>query len=355
MSVIHASSTRLTLDRLLADHVVHALVAKQLLRVAGASHDMLRDELASAIAPLLSSVTPYLMAAHAFAQITDESFGDGDADEAIAVMIDGIGERVAHSNHVDDIFVDDATIRRASLRATRQLLVRYMRGELPIEEDARREPTITLSLESLGYLVATATTRVARPRLERVLADAGACGGAALLMLDPEGRTATFTPLQSQPDLLAIEESLTAALATLVARGEVELPKVEQEFELPPMALGRGGLLAALREAERTFDRRGHSRARCERLKLRRVRLSVTPLTTESALQADAQFEELVALVEAAMDAQATPPASAAPDSDPAVSRVQRRRGDVGDAPASTQRTIAEPAATTRRRSSGRR
>jgi hypothetical protein len=122
------------------------------------------------------------------------------------------------------------------------------------------------------------------------------------------------------------------------------------------MPLGRGGLLAALREAERAFDRRGHSRARCERLKARRVRLSVTPLTAEAAAHADAQFEELVALVEAAMDAQASAPASVPPDSDAAVSRVQRRRGSGNDAPASTRRTTTSTASSgQRRRTSGRR
>lgn len=315
-----------SLERLLAENVLRALVDKQHLRVAGTSHDALCDDLAAGVQPLLASVTPYLMAAHASLRVTETSFGDRDVDEALAVMADGIGERLAHSNHVDDIFVDDSTLRRTSLRAARLVFLRYMRGELAVVEDEADGEGFVISLDELGYLVSTVASRIEASTLERTLVNAGSHGGATFVGYDAGRRIATFSPVHAEPDLIAIDESITASLRTLVASGEVELPKVEQEFEVPRLRLGRGGLAGALREAERSFNRRGHTSARCERISPRRIRLAVTPVTRESAQQADVQFEELVALVEAAMDVQASAPDSQPPESAAAESRVQRRK-----------------------------
>ncbi len=325
----------LTLERLIAEHVLGALVQRQHFRVAHASHDSLRDELEFALVPLMPSVTPYLMAAQATADDADGGFGDRNAAEALAVMVDSLGERLSNSNHIDDIFVDDATIRRDSLRAARQVLLRYMRGEFEIADDASDKSRFVIALDSLGYLVASSAARLTEPLLTLTLSDAGTAAGAVLERFDAATRIATFSPATERTSLLAIEESVTGRVAALVASGQVALPCVEQVFELPATRFARGALSTALREAAMTLERNGQCRATCEKTASRRIRLAVTPLTEEAAQRVDAYFEELVALVEGALDALTSTPPSPAPESEAAISQT-RRRGATGEARATT-------------------
>ncbi|MBM4357883.1 MAG: hypothetical protein FJ096_07210 [Deltaproteobacteria bacterium] len=361
MGASNSVQSKATLERLLAVEVLRALVARQHLRVAHASHEVLVDELEAAIAPMLSSVTPYLMAAHAsmLGELAPAAtsgdlggFGDGSANEAVAVMVDGIGERISHSNHVDDIFVDDATIRRSALRSVQRVLLGYLRGEVLIEADTESATVIPLALDGLGYVVSTCITRTDDATLEAVLVRSGGTSGAEFIALDPTRRTAAFRPRSAKASLLALEESITREVVSLLDAGLVQLPNVEQEFELPPLRVGRGPLLAALRAAAEDLERRASCRARCERIGPRRVRLAVTPLTTETAQHVDALFEELVALVEASLDRSSSPPDSREPESLAAESQTRRRASAPRDSKAPTSAEEAKPVST--RRSSGR-
>jgi len=321
-----------TLERLIAENVLGTLVARQHLRVASGSTDSLRAELETAVVPLLSSVTPYLMAAHATVGDCQDGFNDRNADEAVAVMIDTVGERLAHSNHIDDIFVDDATLRRDSLRAARHVLLRYMRGELEIEADVNAIPSFVIALEALGYVVAAAAARLPEPRLTRALMHAGKKAGTHLEHYDAATRRATFGAGNPTTSLLSLEDAVTAQIVSRVESGEVALPCVEQVFELPAARRGRGVVAAALREAAAVLERRSPCRATCEKVGTKRIRLAVTPLTDEAAQHVDAYFEELVALVEAALDAAEAAPVSSVPESAPAISETRRRRANTSKA-----------------------
>lgn len=319
------NNAMLTLETLIAEHVLGTLVKRQLLRVAHASHELLRNELELAVAPLLSSVTPYLMAVHLGSENVNEGFGDCNADEAVAVMIDSIGDRLSHSNHIDDIFVDDATLRRDALRATRHVLHRYMRGELEIAADGHPEPRFVVALDSLGYVVAASAPRVANSMLTQTLVAAAKEVGAHLERFDATTRTAFFGAVTENASLLAIEEAVTGELVALVDSGQVLLPCVEQVFELSAPRLPRRALLAALQRAAVTIEKDHPCRATCETLAPRRIRLAITPLTSDAAQHADTYFAELVALVESAIDALDATPASAAPESAPAISQTRSR------------------------------
>jgi hypothetical protein len=350
-----------TLERLLAEEVLRALVERQHLRIAHASQELLRDELEASIAPMLTSITPYLMAAHAAALLEfdasvhadrPEGFGDGNANEAVAVMVDGIGERLSHSNHVDDIFADDSAIRRIALRSVRRVLLGYLRGELAIEADSSPSRGLQVSLDGLGYIVETAVSRADESTLHAALVRSGRTCGADFVSFDRSDRSATFRPRRSHASLLALEDAITAQITELIEAGHLELPNVQQEFELPTTRLGRGVLVAALRTAALELERRAACRARGERVGSRRIRLSVTPLTTETAQHADALFEQLVALVETALD-RPTPmtPDLEAPESVAAESQT-RRRAAASAQPASGS---AKPRAVASRRPSSRR
>lgn len=291
-----------TLERRIAEHVLTVLEARQCLRVSTGSHDLLAGELESAAGPLLTSVTPYLMAAHAAAVTTSTSFGDPNADEAVLVMVDAIGERLAHSNHVDDFFVDDATVRRITQRAMRDVLSAYLRGEFAIEEDLPGEDRLVVRLDGLGYVIATTANRATEDDMLVLLERSAADSGHVFETYDAERHVASFSMSSANADPLALEEALGARTRDLLASGRVRLPCVEQLFELPARRYSTLRLGDALREATSNIERRSNCLAVADRVPPRRLRLAVTPLSTEAALHVDATFDELITLVEAALE-----------------------------------------------------
>lgn len=329
-----------SLERLLASEVVRTLVERQHLRVARSSYDSLCDELEASIVPMLTSVTPYLIAAHPASLVTvaatspggsHDGFGDGNADEAVAVMVDGIQERIAHSNHVDDLFVDEATIRRHALRSVRRVLFEYLKGELKLEADSLAAETLLVSLDGLGYVVGTASTRSDAHTFRAALARAADACDSVLEEIDLDGRTALFRPRTPRASLLALEEAIAAEVGALVDAGLIHLPNVEQEFVLPRLGLKRGSLTSILSDAADELERRAACHARCDRVGARRIRLSITPLDAEAAGHADSLLEELVFVVEALLERAQNLRASTDGEGRGAESQVRRRTQNVAE------------------------
>lgn len=293
----------LALERHLAEHALAMLVARQHLGVAASASGTLRSDLEGAIAPMLASVAPIVMRAR-FDR--DGNFGDRNADEAVAVLVDSIHECLVRSDHVDDFFVDAMTLRRSAQRAVREVFLRYRRGELgPLPRTGETAPLV-VDLAALGYRVAAAASILPPDELARTLKAAARRVGARLVGYDAAGHRASFAEAHGKASLLRLEESITIAFGALVDAGAIELPRVERVFELPASRRSRTGLDAALREACDHCERRTSCRASFVRLPLRRIRLSMTPLTGEAARHVEAHFDELVGLVEAAIDGLAS-------------------------------------------------
>jgi hypothetical protein len=331
-----------TLQRLLAVHILAALEKRGSLRVSIGSSDAVIGELEAAIAPLLPSITPYLIAAHDVVAYSEVGFGDRNADEAVAVMIDAVGDRLAHSNHIDDIFADDARIRRDSLRAARELLLRYMAGELEIEDDATHDDTYVVSLDSLGYVVAAAAKRAPERLLRRALGKAARHGRAELLDFDAAAGVALFRPGGDHAGLLAIEETIAREIGRMVEAGLVELPSIEQFLEINPELAASPCLSHALLAAAANIQRRVRCLASCTRISKCEVRVSLTPLTADVAQHAAAHFDELLTALESALHSVVA--GAQAPSS-----RTDRRSSQ---APDSEERMVASPRRPQRAKSS---
>jgi hypothetical protein len=322
-----------TLQRLIASHVLAALGSREHLRVAADSHDALTDELEIAVAPMLPSITPYLMAVPGMTAL--DGFGNSNADEAVAVMIDVIGDRLAHSNHIDDIFADDARIRRDALRATRELLLSYMQGELVIEDDHSSDSAYVVQLDQLGYVVAAAARRAPRALLRGALNKAARQGDAELESYDPQTRIAIFRPTRERAGLLAIEEAIAREIGRLVEASRIELPSIAQLFELSPEVAAHERLAAALAMATRAAQNKLRCIASCTRVSTNEVRVSFTPLSAEVAQDAERHFDELLTAIETALG-QLGYPFTAAPDSE--ERSVARGKGKTASAPTSSRR-----------------
>src|SRR5262249_51512432 len=101
------------------------------------------------------------------------------------------------------------------------------------EGDEGDHQSITVKLDTLGYVAATAGRRTDPSTLRQALDRAASVAGARFSGFSPENREATFRLEGGGVDeRLEIEEAVADELTDLVEQGVVELPTIERRIDL---------------------------------------------------------------------------------------------------------------------------
>jgi hypothetical protein len=287
-----------TLQRVLADSVLDALRSRDHVVVAPASDDALRNEVEAIIAPALGSITPHL----GDNSVTNEkstTFGHDIADDAVEAMIERITEQLMESDHVDDIFAEDRVIRRDAFRAVREILLAYIRGDIEIDEEFDTSTGFEVRLDSLGYLISTATRRLDEVLLVDSLERAAASVGGALMSYEASRNTGTFALVGgAEVGRLALEEAIAEEIVGLVGAELVELPGIQQVLEVEYGSCDQEGFGDGLeRAAARTQNHTGCA-ATCAIVDERTIVATLTPLTEDAAEGAEEHFNFFLSALE---------------------------------------------------------
>lgn len=159
------------------------------------------------------------------------TFGDEATDEAVEEMVAEIREAVVESEHVEDVFAEDRELERFIFRVLREELLEAARSDDAAEE----EPVpISVRLDTLGYVAATAAQRADESTLRSALDRAARQADGELSNFDPLSRLALFAMSGEDPEdrRLEVEEAVAEELTGLVTGGLVVLPTVERKIPL---------------------------------------------------------------------------------------------------------------------------
>ncbi len=320
-----------TLNRVLASGVVEALQAQEHVLVAPSGGDALCDEVEAIIAPALSTITPHLEDRRDVHGEVTSTFGHERADEAVEAMVDSITDRFMESDHVDDIFAEDLIIRRDAFRAIRELLMGYIRGEIEVDDEPDPAGGFDVRLDGLGYVVATVTRQLEEQPLLEALHQAAQAVGATVLDLDVAKGTGTFDLLGgAEVGRLALEESITETMMELVDAEEVELPGIEQVLGVDSGDLHQDPrLLEALDRAASRTRQQTECRASCIVVDSHTLLATLTPLSAETAAEAELHFDVFLSRLEeelAQLAQPEPPPAASASDVAPKSNGRARRK-----------------------------
>lgn len=376
------------LQRVLASSVLRALRARDHVVISAASADAITDEMEAVIAPALDDITPHLSeVSEAMNTIDTGRFARADLDldasvkaaraksgadplgerrapsglarrrgKALRVMVDRITERLLESDHVDDIHADDEVLRRDAFRAIRKILMRYIHGDLDVEDDMPDEETsFTVVLERLGYVVCAVAERLDPAMLEEALERAAASSEGELLWLDARSFVAAFdTPGGAEVSRLTLEEAITEELVGLVDTELVELPCIEQVLELDHVTCAAPGFADAVERAGARVRAESGSMASCAPIDDQTIVATFTPLSEDAAERADEHFASFLSALEhelselgrreeqTATSTRRHRKRRAADDDPPASSKKVPRKGAKRDA--GTKRATGKPA-----------
>jgi hypothetical protein len=178
---------------------------------------------------LLAPILPRLVARAARAPVSGEvtsTFGDEATDEAVEDLVAELREAVVENDHVEDVFAEDRELERAIFRALRDELLEAAQRE--DTDEATRVP-ISVRLDTLGYVAATAARRADAAVVRAALERAAKHADGELETFEPTSRIALFAMDDEDPDhRLEVEEAVAEELTSLVAEGEVDLPTIER-------------------------------------------------------------------------------------------------------------------------------
>lgn len=330
-----------TLQRLLATTVVEALEKREHVIVAPGRTDALADEVEGIIAPNLATITANLEPERQVLGEVTSTFGHEAADEAVETAVDEIAERLMQSDHVDDIFAEDRLIRRDAFRAIQGVLLRYVRGELEVQDEDSEAESTDIELDRLGYLVSTVAQRADPSLLESTLERAAAATGVKLVRLDAADRRATFSPGPSGSDVrLSLEEAITERLVDLVDADLVELPTMERVLKMPPTAARHADFARALQGAARLTQQLTGCAAACTVVDAETLLASLTPLSEDGARQIDTHFDTFLENLESSIALLIT-----APSNEQSASSRPRKRSSAGSRNASSGRAASKTGA----------
>ena len=170
------------------------------------------------------------------------TFGDEKVDDAVEEMVEDITASLMDSDQVEDIFSEDAVIRRDVFRVVKDTLLSAERAWGDSEE-----ADVEVALGSLGYVAGKAAQRASVSMVEGALGRAAKASGAKLLQFSADTQTATFRAALATPDArLELEEAVADELSSLVDEGKVALPTIDRSI-----SLGRS-LTAEERQSSRT-------------------------------------------------------------------------------------------------------
>ncbi|WP_438030488.1 hypothetical protein [Sorangium sp. So ce233] len=281
----------------------------------------LEEKMSGVIAAIAPRLEPYAIVD---GEVTS-TFGSDELDDQVEELVASLTSTLMESEHVEDIFTEDNVIQRDVFRVMRDALL-GPRPELALEDDG----PVQVRLDTLGYVASTVGKRAPAQVLREALARAADTAGGKLTAYDAELREATFSVESSDPDArLELEEAVADELSELVEAKVVTLPMMERRFELKrriePGA--RGGLRQRIDAIASRMLREGGCAASWELAGDRVLRLRLTPLSEQDALEVDSHMTEFTRDIAALLGepleelGAASRPAAAPPRSDAPSSR----------------------------------
>ena len=190
----------------------------------------LAREIEELMAPRLEEIAPRLAPRAIVGGEVTSTFGDEAIDESVEEMVLHLTRSLIRLDHVEDVFAEDNVIRRDIFRVVRDgLLHPAVAGADEEEEDA----TVTVRLDTLGYIAATVSKLADAKMLREALERAASITEVRFTAYAPEAREATFRLSGDSPDeRLELEEAVADELAELVDQGLVELPTIERMVDV---------------------------------------------------------------------------------------------------------------------------
>ncbi|WP_437554360.1 hypothetical protein WME97_21115 [Sorangium sp. So ce367] len=278
------------LSRRLSTSIVDALKAHGHILVARGGATALARELEDKMAADIAAITPRL---EPWALVDGEpttTFGTDEIDDQVEELVASLTSTLMESEHVEDIFTEDNVIKRDVFRVMRDALL-GPRPELGLEDDG----PVHVRLDTLGYVASTVGKRAPAQVLHESLTRAAQSAGGKLTGYDPELREAIFSLESSDPDArLEIEEAVADELSDLVEAKVVTLPMMERRFELQRKieAGARGGLRQRIDSIASRMLREGGCAASWELAGDRVLKLKLTPLSEQDALEVDSHMTD---------------------------------------------------------------
>ncbi|WP_438020904.1 hypothetical protein WMF18_18375 [Sorangium sp. So ce315] len=287
------------LSRRLSTSIVDALKAHGHILVARGGATALARELEEKMAEVIAAITPRLDPWAVVEGEVTSTFGSDELDDQVEELVASLTSTLMESEHVEDIFTEDNVIKRDVFRVMRDALL-GPRPELALEEDG----PVQVRLDTLGYVASTVGKRAPAQVLREALARAAEAAGGKLTGYDAELREATFSVESSDPDArLELEEAVADELSGLIEAKVVALPMMERRFELQrriePGA--RGGLRQRIDAIASRMLREGGCAASWELVGDRGLRLRLTPLSEQDALEVDSHMTEFTREVAAVL------------------------------------------------------
>ncbi|AUX43207.1 uncharacterized protein SOCE26_046510 [Sorangium cellulosum] len=321
------------LSRRLSTSIVDALKAHGHILVARGGATALARELEDKMSADIAIIAPRL---EPWAIVDGEvttTFGTDEIDDQVEELVASLTSTLMESEHVEDIFTEDNVIKRDVFRVMRDALL----GPRPESVDEDDGGPVQVRLDMLGYVASTVGKRAPVEVLREALARAAASAGGKMTAYDPELREATFAVEGNDPDArLELEEAVADELSDLVEARVVTLPTMERRLDLPrKVDVGaRGGLRQRLDAIASRMLRDGGCAASWELAGDRSLRLKLTPLSEQDALEVESHMtsftRDIASLLGESPDALV---AAGGPASTPLR----------GDAPVSRRRESAPP------------
>ncbi len=221
------------LTRTLATLSLDALrKAGHIVLAPGGGERVVRD-LSLLIEPALKAIVVNIDRSPIMGEVSS-TFGSEATDEAVEELVSALREAVLDSEGVEDVFADDRTIERVIFRSLADTLLTSPEATAVAEEE--EIPPISVRLDTLGYVAATAARTTDKDTLEHALSRAAELADAELKTFDEGSRTAFFRPLEPDPERrLDIEAAIEEELSDLVDMGVVDLPTVTRSLPLPAL------------------------------------------------------------------------------------------------------------------------
>jgi hypothetical protein len=232
------------------------------------------------------------------------TFVDDVADEQVDDLVGALARALLESDQVEDVFAEEAALRRELLRALRDGLLGVPRDRGGADEGPAR-----VRLDALGYLAAVVARRARLDDLEDALERAAQSVGCKLNAYDPEAREATFSLSEAtfsitvaDPDArFDLEQSVADELAELVSDGRVTLPALERRVELR-RSIGAATLGALRRRIDEAAAQILRGGASWTLEGDRTLRVTVTPTSDKDAGELGRRAAELAARIEALLE-----------------------------------------------------
>jgi hypothetical protein len=279
------------LSRRLSTSIVDALKAHGHILVARGGATALARELEDKMSDDIETIAPRLEPWGLVDGEVTTTFGADEVDDQVEELVATLTSTLMEPEHVEDVFAEDNVIKRDVFRVMRDALLGPRRG-LVYDDDG----PVQVRLDTLGYIASTVGKRAVVRVLREALARAAQSAGGKLTGYDPETREATFSITGNDPDArLELEEAVADELSDLVETHVVSLPMVERRIELSRKIEpgSRGSLRQRIDAVAAKTLRQGGCAASWELEGDRTLKIKVTPLSEQDAIEVDSHVSAL--------------------------------------------------------------